>query len=102
MVANIYFNGFVWDSEKEDSNIKKHGISFKQAAKVFKDPRAIFIKDLRHSAFEIRWHCLGIVKGEVLTVRYTHRGNLIRILGAGHWRKGRKVYEKEKRQKKKS
>jgi len=28
-----------------------------------------------------------------LTVRFTYRGSVIRIIGAGYWRKGRKIYE---------
>ena len=35
------------------------------------------------------------VEGEVLTVRFTHREDVIRIFGAGYWRKGRILYEQE-------
>lgn len=39
---------------------------------------------------------IGLVDAEVMIVRFTYRGNIIRIIGAGYWRKGRKIYEKEK------
>jgi len=38
---------------------------------------------------------LGKVSGGIVTVRFTYRLNKIRIFGAGYWRKGKKIYEKE-------
>ncbi|PYV14426.1 MAG: hypothetical protein DMG21_18175, partial [Acidobacteria bacterium] len=40
---------FVWDSEKARKNLAKHGVSFKEAATVFGDPRAVTIDDPDHS-----------------------------------------------------
>jgi hypothetical protein len=40
---------------------------------------------------------MGEVGGGILTVRFTHRHNVIRIIGAGYWRKGKSIYEKENR-----
>lgn len=37
--------------------------------------------------------CLGAVNGVVMTVRFTMRGEVIRIFGAAYWRKGKKDYE---------
>ena len=37
----------------------------------------------------------GKVKGGVMTVRFTFREGRIRIIGAGYWRKGKKIYDKE-------
>ena len=42
-----------------------------------------------------RYYCFGKVKGGVLTVRFTYRHNRIRIIGAGYWRKGKNIYEKQ-------
>lgn len=44
---------------------------------------------------EPRFFCLGQVAGRVLTVRFTPREGGMRIIGAGYWRKGRKIYENE-------
>jgi uncharacterized protein len=44
---------------------------------------------------EMRFFCMGKVNGRVLTVRFTYRNEVIRIYGAGHWRKGVRQYEKE-------
>ena len=43
--------------------------------------------------FEDRFYCFGEVDGGVLTVRFTHRTSVIRIIGAGYWRKVRAIYE---------
>jgi uncharacterized DUF497 family protein len=51
--------------------------------------------DEAHSVAEPRYFCLGIVNDRVMTVRFTVRGNTIRIIGAGYWRKGRRAYESE-------
>ena len=44
---------------------------------------------------EERHYCFGEVDGEVLTVRFTYRASVIRIIGAGYWRKGKAIYERE-------
>jgi hypothetical protein len=40
-------------------------------------------------------HCFGRVAGDIITVRFTYREGIIRIYGAGYWRKGRRIYEEE-------
>lgn len=86
---------FVWDPGKEKINIRKHGINFITAARVFKDPKRKIFTDSRHSEKEQRYFCIGKVKNKILTVRFTYREGKIRIYGAGYWRKGRRYYEKE-------
>lgn len=86
---------FEWDENKNKDNLKKHGVDFETAQYVFLDRRRVIAKDLAHSEEETRYYCFGKVKGGVLTVRFTFRDNRIRITGAGFWRKGRKMYEKE-------
>lgn len=44
---------------------------------------------------EERFYCFGRVERGVLTVRFTYRDGVIRIIGAGFWRKGKAVYEQE-------
>ena len=48
---------------------------------------------MAHSDNESRFYCFGDVAGAVLTVRFTYRDAVIRIIGAGYWRQGRKIYE---------
>jgi uncharacterized DUF497 family protein len=88
---------FEWDEAKDRSNQIKHGIAFEQALQAFSDPSRVILEDLDHGSEEPRFFCLGIVGADVLTVRFTWRGERIRIFGAGYWRKGRRIYEKEAR-----
>ena len=86
---------FEWDEAKNSANVAKHHVSFSEAQFAFVDPRRVIARDLSHSTAEERFYCFGRVDGGVLTVRFTHRGDIVRIIGAGYWRKGKAVYEKE-------
>ena len=89
------FGSFIWDSEKEQSNIRKHGIDFITACKGFCDPlRKIFVDSL-HGRKEARFFCIGKVEDRILAIRFTYRLNKIRIIGAGYWRKGKRYYEEK-------
>jgi uncharacterized DUF497 family protein len=59
------------------------------------DDLRVIIEDLDHSEDEDRFLCIGSTKFGVLTVRFTWRGKRIRIIGAGEWREGKKVYEEK-------
>jgi uncharacterized DUF497 family protein len=84
---------FEWDPAKDAENRRKHGISFAQAQAAFLDPRRVIARDVAPSRSEPRFHCFGHVTDGVLTVRFTYRGNIIRIIGAGYWRRGKRLYE---------
>jgi uncharacterized DUF497 family protein len=86
---------FEWDQDKDAENQKKHGVSFSLAQYAFADPHRVIAEDLAHSKGEKRYFCFGEVEGGVLTVRFTYRGGAIRIFGAGYWRKGKAIYERE-------
>ena len=86
---------FEWDPEKAQENQQKHGVAFAQAQYAFADPHRVIAEDLSHSSEERRYFCFGWVNGGVLTVRFTYRSNVIRIFGAGYWRKGKQIYERE-------
>ena len=85
---------FEWDQTKNSENFKKHGVKFETAQYAFLDKNRVIAEDLSHSEKEKRFYCFGKVKGGVLTVRFTYRHNSIRIIGAGYWRKGKNIYEK--------
>jgi len=86
---------FDWDEKKDAANQKKHHVSFGDAQEAFVDPHRVIARDLSHSESEERFYCFGKVQGGVLTVRFTYRDKLIRIIGAGYWRKGKAIYDKE-------
>ena len=86
---------FEWDEAKDQLNQKKHGVSFALAQLAFLDRDRVILEDLEHSAGEKRYYCLGKVSDGILTVRFTYRTYRIRIIGAGYWRKGKRIYERE-------
>ncbi|MCP4473933.1 MAG: BrnT family toxin [Gammaproteobacteria bacterium] len=89
---------FEWDGSKDRANRKKHGVSFYEAQQAFLDTHRVIAEDLTHSTrSEKRYYCFGQIEGNIMTVRFTYRDNKIRIIGAGYWRKGRKIYEQENR-----
>jgi uncharacterized protein len=73
---------FEWDTDKEATNLHKHGVSFAQAAAAFQDPFAVEWIDSRQDYGELRIILLGMTTGEVLTVVYTERDEHIRIISA--------------------
>ena len=72
---------FVWDSEKAEINLKKHKISFEDGARVFLDDYRFEYFDEIHSDDEERIKIIGFVRN-VLTVIYTERKNVNRIISA--------------------
>src|SRR3990170_4379511 len=79
---------FDWDPKKDEQNQSKHGVGFTEAKRVIAE-------DQSHSSVEKRHYCFGVVGEGVITVRFTYRDDVIRILGAGYWRKGKRIYERE-------
>jgi len=61
----------------------------------FADPRRVIAEDLSHRSSEKRYYCFGEVGDGILTVRFTYREGVIRIFGAGYWRRGKRVYDRE-------
>jgi uncharacterized DUF497 family protein len=86
---------FEWDPAKDLENQLKHGVAFIEAQYAFTDHQRVIAVDLNHSVEEKRYFCFGRVGGGILTVRFTYRRNVIRIFGAGYWRRGKTIYERE-------
>jgi uncharacterized DUF497 family protein len=65
---------FTWDAGKATRNLRKHGVSFEEAANVFADPDALEWEDLEHSHKENRFKRLGISsQGRILILVYSYR-----------------------------
>lgn len=88
-------DSFEWDPAKDLLNQIKHGVSFPEAQFAFADPRRVIAEDLEHGGEERRYYCMGRVGQGILTVRFTWRDGIIRIIGAGYWRKGKRIYERQ-------
>lgn len=72
---------FEWDDEKNQINIRKHGVCFEDAIMVFNDDNRIELYDEAHSSFEDRFAVIGIAN-RLLFVNYTVRKNVYRIISA--------------------
>lgn len=59
---------FEWDAKKAASNLRKHGVSFEEAAEVFRDPLALSLLDENHGQNEERWITLGQASNRKLVV----------------------------------
>ena len=86
---------FEWDDNKDRINQEKHGVRFRLARVAFVDPQRVIAKDTAHRTDDTRSFCMGRVGGGIWTARFTYREDTIRIIGAGYWRKGKQVYEKQ-------
>ena len=74
-----------WDTGKDASNQRKHGLSFDVASRVFLDPGRIEVYDDREDYGEDRWITIGAVNAVFLVVVYTVReegGEVIRLISA--------------------
>lgn len=87
---------FEWDENKNLLNQDKHGVSFYEAQNAFTDPDRVIAEDVEHSHSEKRYFCFGKIEDDIMTVRFTFRNKVIRIIGAGYWRRGKKIYDKAK------
>ena len=80
---------FEWDPKKAELNLKRHRVSFAEAAEAFMDENAVELFDDANSDEEIRYQLVGISGLRLLFVAYTERGETIRIISA------RKANEKQ-------
>lgn len=86
---------YEWDAEKAKLNLRKHGVSFEDAATVFVDPLALTFPDPYHTGGEEREITIGhSTTGWVVFVAHCQRGNRVRIISARKaTRRERKQYE---------
>lgn len=74
---------FEWDPSKAAENVAKHGVSFEEAATVFRDTLSVTGLDPDHSINEERLVIFGVsTSGRLLVVAHTERGDTIRIISA--------------------
>jgi hypothetical protein len=78
---------FEWDPQKNQVNLRRHGVSFETAALVFDDPNIVYRTDVKHSDFEARDIAIGVAgRVGILFVVNTIRGDeaqeIIRIISA--------------------
>jgi uncharacterized protein len=88
---------FEWDPKKAEHNVKKHGVTFEEAATVFGDPLAATVPDPRHSVEENRFVTMGqSAENRLVVVAHIDRSEQVRIISARlATRRERRKYESE-------
>lgn len=88
---------FEWNPKKAKSNLRKHKVSFDEAATAFNDILSFTFDDEAHSDVELRYVTLGMsYQGRILVVAHTMRGEKVRIISAREaTSRERKWYEEE-------
>lgn len=86
---------FEADPVKAARNLKKHKVSFGEAASIFGDPLAYTFADPDHSIGEARWLTFGMSHmGRILAVIYTERRGKVRLISARiATKRERRIYE---------
>lgn len=86
---------FEWDPAKAAANIRKHGVTFHEAATVLEDPLSTTFPDDSHSVAERRFVTIGAsLRGRLLVVAHSERNDTIRIISARRaTRRERAFYE---------
>ena len=84
-----------WDARKAAANLRKHGVSFEEAASVFLDPLSATGDDPDHSLGERRFVTFGVsASARLLVVAHAERNEAIRLISARvATRAERKLYE---------
>jgi uncharacterized protein len=88
---------FEWDPQKAKANIRRHRVSFEEAATVFGDRLSVTIDDPDPSLREQRFVTMGkSTAGALLVVAHTDREDIIRIISARRaTRREQKSYEED-------
>lgn len=88
---------FVWDEAKRESNLRKHGLDFRDAHLVYENPEKCTYDSSRKG--ERRWMdiAFAVVKGRLLALVYTERGDDVRVISfRPASREEREQYEQDK------
>ena len=74
---------FLWDEQKRQENLRKHGVDFANVKDVFDAPMLTRL-DARYDYGEDRWIGIGLTQGRIVVVVYTEsdNGNTIRLISA--------------------
>jgi uncharacterized DUF497 family protein len=74
---------FRWHPEKARSNLRKHGVTFEEAASVFRDTLSVTIADPLHSTEEDRFVTIGrSARNRTLIVVHLESEDMLRIISA--------------------
>jgi uncharacterized DUF497 family protein len=71
---------FVWDETKRQSNLRKHGIDFRDAHLVYDNPDKCTYDSSRADERRLMDIAVAVIRGRLLALIYTERGDNIRVI----------------------
>jgi uncharacterized protein len=87
---------YVWDEPKRKSNLKKHGIDFRDAHLVYENPDKCTYDASRHDEYRLMDVAMAVIKGRLLTLVYTESEEVVRVISFRNAsREERKRYEED-------
>jgi uncharacterized protein len=87
---------YVWDEQKRESNLKKHGLDFRDAHLVYENPDKCTYDASRNDEYRLMDVAMAVVNGRVLTLVYTERDDQVRVISFRNAsRTERKQYEED-------
>jgi uncharacterized protein len=81
MYKNVYNEAmkYIWDETKRRANLRKHGLDFANASKVFSGP-TFTIPDSRFDYGEERFVTIGLLDADAVVIVHTETATEIRII----------------------
>ena len=87
---------YVWDEAKRRSNLKKHGLDFRDADLVYENPDKCTYEASREHEYRLMDVALAVIKGKLLTLVYTENADEVRVISFRNAsREERKRYEED-------
>jgi uncharacterized DUF497 family protein len=73
---------FEWDEDKNEENIRKHGLDFADGEELFLGNQPFLVAaDLEHDGEDERWHGIGMIQGRIVVAIFAERTpNVIRFI----------------------
>jgi uncharacterized protein len=87
---------YVWDEAKRKSNLKKHGLDFRDAYLVYENPNKCTYDASRDDEYRLMDVAMAVIKGRLLTLVYAEREEEVRVISFRNAsREERKRYEED-------
>jgi uncharacterized protein len=89
---------FVWDEAKRLSNLKKHGLDFRDAYLIYDNPEKCTYDASREDEYRLMDVVLAMLKGRLLTLVYMEIAEDVRVISFRNAsREERKAYEQDRK-----
>ncbi|WP_263354083.1 BrnT family toxin [Acidicapsa acidisoli] len=90
---------FIWDEAKRLSNLKKHGLDFRDAHLIYDNPDKCTYDASREDEYRLMDVALAVLRGRLLTLVYMEIEDDVRVISFRNAsREERKAYEEDRRE----